>query len=115
MAHALYMDHSVKGAIVRGLRRRGLDVLTAQEDDNNEASDPQVMDRAMELERVVFAQDIDFVIEGERRQAEGIPFYGVIYAHPDKVPIGTCIEDIHILAELEDLDNLKGRVKRLPL
>ena len=114
MAHALYMDHCVNGAIFSGLRRRGLDVITAQEDNYNRAPDPDVMDRALELKRVVFSQDEDFVFEGERRQREGIPFYGVIYADQNKVSIGRCIEDIQILAELEALENLVDNVKRLP-
>ena len=115
MAHALYMDHSVNGAIVAGLRRRGVNVLTAQEDDHHEAPDSVVIDRAAELGRVVFAQDVDFLIDSDRRQRLGIHFHGVIYAHQTQVPIGRCIEDLQLLVEAEDIENLVNNVIRLPL
>ena len=115
MAHALYMDHRVNGAIVAGLRRRGVNVLTAQEDDHHEAPDSVVIDRATELGRVVFAQDVDFLIDADRRQRLGIYFHGVIYAHQTRVPIGRCIEDLQLLVEAEDIENLVNNVIRLPL
>ena len=109
------MDHSVHGAIVSGLRSQGVDVLTAREDNYHEVADPLVLDRATELDRVLFTQDEDFLIEAVSRQRGGIPFFGVIYAHQERVPIGRCIEDLHSLVELEDLENLVGRVVYLPM
>ena len=115
MAHALYMDHCVDGAIIDGLRARGIDVLTARDDDHHEVPDSLVLDRATKLERVVFTQDKDFLRDAANRQRQGIPFYGVIYAHPRRVPIGRCIEDIQLLVDVEDLTNLVGRVSYLPI
>ena len=115
MAHALYMDHCVKGATITGLRLRGVDVLTAREDAHHEVADPLVLDRATELQRVVFTQDEDFLRDAARRQEQGIPFYGVIYAHQDRVSVGRCIEDLQFIVEIEDLENLVGRVIYLPI
>lgn len=53
--------------------------------------------------------------EGTRRQREGIPFYSIIYADQHNGRIGTYIEDLHIISELEDTENLRGIVRRLPL
>lgn len=39
MAHALYMDVHVPSAVTEGLRRRGVDVLTSQEDGTRAADD----------------------------------------------------------------------------
>ena len=99
MAYALYMDTCVHSAITNGLRARGVDVLTTQEDGHTETPDPLVLDRAGELGRVVYSEDEDFVIEGVRRQRAGIPFTGVIYAHQIRVPIGRCIERLQTIAE----------------
>ena len=115
MVHALYMDHCVKGAIIAGLRLRGVDVLTAREDAHHEVADPLVLDRAMELERVVFTQDEDFLRDAARRQERGVPFYGVIYAHQDRVSVDRCIEDLQQIVEMEELENLVGRVIYLPI
>jgi predicted nuclease of predicted toxin-antitoxin system len=57
MSIALYMDHHVPRAITLGLRMRGVDVLTAFEDGASELSDPEVLDRAGALGRVLFSQD----------------------------------------------------------
>src|SRR4051794_34263836 len=75
---ALYMDVHVPAAITRALRRRGLDVLTAQEDGAARMLDPALLDRVAELGRVVFTRDTDFLAEGVRRQRAGVPFATVI-------------------------------------
>jgi hypothetical protein len=48
----LYMDVHVRWAITDGLRRRGVDVLTAQEDGGATLADPLLLDQATSLARV---------------------------------------------------------------
>ena len=55
------MDVHVPAAITRGLVLRGVDVLTAQIDDTTELEDPDLLDRATELGRVLFSQDEDLL------------------------------------------------------
>jgi len=43
--------------------------------------DPIILDRATELQRVVFTQDEDFLAIANRRQQEEVNFAGVIYSH----------------------------------
>jgi len=76
---ALYMDVHVPRPITRGLRKRGIDVLTAQEDGTARWSDPDLLDRATELARVLFSQDEDLLAEAARRQSRGVAFSGIIY------------------------------------
>jgi len=80
----LYMDHHVPRPITTGLRVRGVDVLTAAEDDAR-LPDPDLLDRASALGRVLFSRDADLLREATRRLAGGIPFLGVIYAHQLRV------------------------------
>lgn len=68
------MDVHAPLAITDALRRRGVDVLTAQEDEADQFEDPRLLDRALELDRVLFTQDEDFLREGARRQGAGEPF-----------------------------------------
>ena len=56
MSVGLYMDVHVPAAITRGLLLRGVDVLTAQIDGTTELPDPDLLDRATELGRVLFSQ-----------------------------------------------------------
>jgi Domain of unknown function (DUF5615) len=58
MSVHLYMDVHVRRAVTAGLRLRGVDVLTAQEDGNRELLDPELLGRATELGRVLFTQEM---------------------------------------------------------
>jgi Domain of unknown function (DUF5615) len=51
------MDENVPLPVTEGLRRRDVDVLTAQEDNRGGTPDPILLDRATELQRVMFTQD----------------------------------------------------------
>ena len=115
MSIALYMDHHVPRAITAGLRSRGIDVLTAFEDHTHEMDDSALLDKAGELGRVLFTRDDDLLIEATRRQRARNPFFGVIYAHQLRVPIGVCIHDLQIIAEAGEADELRNAVLFLPL
>ena len=115
MAIALYMDHQVPRVITTGLRLRGVDVITAYEDNANTLDDPALLDRAGELGRVLFTRDDDLLAEAAHRQRVGIPFGGVIYAHQLRVSVGRCIEDLEIISKLGEPDDMKNAVQYLPL
>ena len=112
---ALYLDENVEGQIVRGLRARGVDVLTAETDGYQATPDPDVLDRATSLGRVTFTRDDDFVREATRRQRSGESFGGVIYAHKLTVSSGECIADLEYLALVGDAEDFADRVYFLPL
>ncbi|HEY9849559.1 MAG TPA: DUF5615 family PIN-like protein [Leptolyngbyaceae cyanobacterium] len=115
MSLALYMDENVHRAITTGLQQRSIDVLTVQEDGLRSFPDPTILDRATELQRVLFTQDEDFLAEANRRQTEGIYFSGVIYAHKLIVSIGECVHDLEIIAKACDIEEFANRVQYLPL
>ncbi len=115
MAIALYMDAHIPRAITSGLRLRGVDVITAQEDNAANLDDPALLDRATTLRRVLFTFDDDLLAEATRLQRKGIPFTGVIFAHPLHVTIGTCVQDLEILAKAAETEDLANRVEFLPL
>ena len=54
MTVALYIDEHVPRAISVGLRLRGVDVLTAQEDGLRNTPDVVLLDRATAIGRVIF-------------------------------------------------------------
>jgi hypothetical protein len=49
MGVKLYMDAHVRWAVTQGLRLRGVDVVTAQEDGTDDWDDNDLLDRATEL------------------------------------------------------------------
>ncbi|MGK7903546.1 MAG: DUF5615 family PIN-like protein [Hormoscilla sp.] len=115
MSIALYMDEQVPKPITKGLRQRGVDVLTVQEDGRTGTSDSILLDRATGLGRVMFSQDDDFLVEANLRLAEGINFAGVIYTHQQNVSIGDCVRDLELIAKASDPEDCANRVQYLPL
>jgi len=109
------MDHNVRGPITRGLRARGVTVLTAEEDGTKTLHDPQLLDRATALGYVLFTQDEDLLAEGVRRQRSGESFGGIVYAHQLHVPIGRCIADLELIAKVLDPPDMLNRIEHLPL
>ena len=115
MPLALYMDVHVPRAMTNGLRRRGVDVMTAQEDgDAATFDDPRLMDRATALNRPLYTQDDDLLAEAHRRQTEGMSFAGVIYSHQLHSPIGRCVNDLEIIAKACEIDDLMNRIEFIP-
>jgi len=115
MAIRLYMDHNVPRAITNGLKLKGIDLITAYEDGSSQLDDSELLDRASELERVLFTRDYNLLQEATKRQRAGVPFYGIIYAHQLKISIGDCIRDLEIIAEAGDPEDLMNQVQFLPL
>ena len=115
MSLSLYMDENVPIQITEGLRLRDVDVLTVQEDGLASFPAPAVFDRAIELERLVFSEDQDFLAEAKLRQGEGINFPGVVYARQRRVSIGDCVRDLEIIAKVGHPEDFANRVQYLPL
>lgn len=115
MSVRLYMDVHVRRAVTDGLRLRGVDVLTAQEDGARELADPELLDRANALGRLLFTQDNDLLREAKARQNTGKPFAGVVYAHQLNVNVGQCIADLELIAQASDPPGWLNQTVYLPL
>lgn len=115
MTLALYMDHHVPVSIAAGLRRRGIDVLTAYEDGSHEWEDADLLDRATVLQRVPFTQDDDLLAEAARRQRNGTLFYGVIYGHQQRISVGRCVQDLELIVRICTADDVINDVLYLPI
>jgi hypothetical protein len=114
MPAALYMDVHVPMAITRALRRKGFDILTAQQDSTTRLSDPALLDRASALGRMLFSQDEDFLAEVVQRQRAGQQHATVIYAHQFQ-PIGRCVFDLEIILEAATREDTCNHLLRIPL
>jgi hypothetical protein len=115
MRVAFYMDEHVPSSITVGLLMREVDVLTAQKDGRERAPDPSVLDRAMELNRVVFSFDADMLREADRRQRLAVRFAGLVFAHPARISVGQCVRDLELVAKATEPSDLVNQVVYLPL
>jgi predicted nuclease of predicted toxin-antitoxin system len=109
------MDVHVRRAVATALRLRSIDVLTAQEDGAAEFDDELLLDRAMELRRVLVSQDEDLLREGARRLSERRQFSGMIYAHQLRITIGQMVEDLELIARATSQDEWWGKIEYLLL
>ena len=115
MTLLLYMDVHVRRPVTTGLRRRGVDVVTAQEDRTDRRHDPELLDRALAIGRVLFTQDDDLLVEAAKRQRGGQAFAGVIYAHQQNITVRQTIEDLELLAKACEPEELANRLVFMPL
>jgi len=111
----LYVDHHVRAAVTKGLRRRGIDVLTAFEDERPDAADDELLARAGELGRVIFTQDDDFLAIADDWQRTGRHFAGLIYAHQLRATVGQIVADLRLVLEVATREELCDSVLFLPL
>lgn len=109
------MDVHVPFAITQGLRDRGVDVLTAQEDGSRELPDLELLYRAGVLGRVLFSQDTDLLREANQLLRDGNEFGGLIYAHQLHITIGQAIRDLDLLANASEPTEMLNCVVYLPL
>src|SRR5262245_9664468 len=109
-----YFDENIDGPVARGLRRRGINVLTAQDDGHRQTDDRVSLDRALSLSRVMFSQDEDMVLEAVRRQRTGESFAGLVFA-PIRLPFRKYIDDLELIASVMTLAELTNMIIYLPL
>ncbi|HXI26261.1 MAG TPA: DUF5615 family PIN-like protein [Pyrinomonadaceae bacterium] len=115
MSVGLHTDVQFPLAITEQLRRRGVDVVTAQEDGARRFSDSDLLDRASQLGRVLVTQDKDLLVEGSLRQRIAGGFVGVIYVPQIGLTIGKCVEDLELMAQVTEPEEWINRVEYLPL
>ena len=115
MSIKLYMDVHIRKALTQELRLRGVDVLTAQEDGTTRIDDPELLDRATSLGRVLFTYDKDFLREAAYRQYSDISFAGIIYAHQVNVPLTQCLNDLELIAQAGEPEDLANQLIHLPI
>jgi hypothetical protein len=115
MTLQLMMDVHVRKAITVGLRLRGVDVLTAQEDHSARLEDPQLLSRSTELQRTLFSPDTDLLRVANAWQHTGQQFTGVIFAEQLGITIGQCIDDLELISKVYEPMDMANRVEFLPL
>jgi predicted nuclease of predicted toxin-antitoxin system len=103
-----YTDEHVSRAVVRGLRQRGVNVLTVGEADKLGATDDEHLTFALAEGRVIFTQDDDFL----RLAAAGQPHAGIVYA-AQGAEIGEVIRGLTLIAQVLTAEEMAGHIEFL--
>jgi hypothetical protein len=88
-----FADVHVRRAIVRGLRRRGMDVVTAQERGLDQASDEVLLATATAEGRLMLTNDEDFLAIHHAWLLAGRSHAGIVFWR-QTMPIGEAIRRI---------------------
>ena len=97
-------DENVRGTVVAGLRRVGVDIVSFQEAGRGGIPDDEQVTWAHGADRVVLTHDKDFLGITARTADHA----GVLYCHMDKYRIGDLIRAVETLAR--GLETLRSRV-----
>lgn len=103
-----YTDENVSRAIVRGLRQRGVNVISVSEANNLSLTDEEHLAFARGERRVVVTQDNDFL----RLASSGKAHAGIVYA-PQQRPIGEIIQGLVLIYLVLEAEEMMGNVEYL--
>lgn len=103
-----FTDEQVSRAVVMGLRRRSVDVLTVPEAGTLGASDAEQLQKAREEGRIIFTQDDDFL----RLAAAGATHSGIVYASQENT-VGEIIRGLMMIHQILEAEEMIGHVEYL--
>ena len=104
----IYTNESVNVFITEGLKRRGVDALSARDTLNLGLSDEEQVIYASEEKVTIFTHDTDFIRITAKWMDEGRTHHGVIYCHQKSYSIGECVRKLRMLTAVltsEDMIN----------
>lgn len=102
------MDEHVPATVTEGLRRRGVNVLTAQEAGLRSATDEEHLKWAREKNYIIFTQGADFL----RLHATGVPHQGIIYAH-QQTPVREIMRGLMLIHDILSPEDMVNHVEFL--
>jgi len=111
---AFYMDHQFNSHVTRGLRARGVDVLTAYDDGASRIADDLLLTRATHLNRILVTHDKGFLRLAAELQQSEIPFTGIAFVVQKSLNIGNAIEYLELIAHTMTAEEMLNRVERVP-
>ena len=102
------MDEHVSGAVIHGLRIRGIDVLSTKNANMMGAPDEEHLEFAEKEKRVIFTQDTDFLKLHAAKQNH----HGIVYAH-QRTPIGDVVRGLILIYEVLNVADMINHVEFL--
>ena len=103
-----YADEHIPKAVIRGLRQRGVDILTVADAASIGAEDSTHLRRACGERRVIVTQDDDFL----RLAAGGEPHAGIVYA-PQHTSVSALIHGLLLIHRVLDAEEMVDHIEFL--
>lgn len=104
MPLASLADEHIDAAIVAGLRRRHLDVVTVQELGLGGSDDAIVLAHALQVRRVILTNDVDFLTLAADCFGQGVKFAPICFWPQQQRSIGDSIRAVVRIATTYEYD-----------
>jgi hypothetical protein len=114
MPHCVLLDVHVPIAVAESLRRRGIDVMTAQDAGFALLNDEALLQQAADQARVLVTQDADFLEIVSRWNREGRECCGVVFARQG-IAVGVFLESLELCLYGLSEEELRNQVVFVPL
>jgi Domain of unknown function (DUF5615) len=109
----IYADENVDIRVVQGLRRRGIEVTSALEEEKIGATDDEHFVHAASLGSVIFTHDPDFIEIASQKSQRSERHEGIIFAAMHRLPLGECIRRLALYAEVVTAEEMVNRIEFL--
>ena len=109
----IYADENVEEAIIQGLRRRNIEVVSVRERGYVGKDDEFHLQRAKQLGAVVLTHDADFLALAHQWRSDGHEHHGILYAHSQNISIGECIRRVELLVHVLTERDMKNHIEFL--
>lgn len=113
MSLRFFFDECSDEDVARGLRRRGVDVVTASELRRKELSDASQLAFALRTGRVIYTVDPHFLVIVAKWIEEGTAFPGIVYHPQGKLTKGEAIRAFLLLNEVYNPADMENRIEFL--
>lgn len=104
----IYADENIERSVIEGLRRRGIEVISAGELEYYGKPDEFHIRKASEMKAVILTHDNDFLMIAER-----IDHSGIIFSHSRNVSIGQCIRGVELIVNVLSDKDIKNHIEFL--
>ncbi len=109
----IYADENINYKIVKGLRRRGVEIVTVQELHKWAVDDEEQLEYAKSMGTCLFTHDDDLLKVAKKWRNQGKIHNGIIYVHQQKLRVSETIRKLKLLVETVSLEEMKNHIEFL--
>lgn len=109
----IYADENVEEAIVKGLRRRGVEIGSARELGHVGKNDEFLLQHAKQTGAVILTHDADLLSIAHRWSKDDREYHGILYSHIQDLSIGECIRRVDLVVHLLTEEDMKNHIEFL--
>ena len=99
--------------VAEGLLRRGVEAVSAYDEDQTGISDQAQLAHARTLGAVLFTHDADLIEIAAEINRQGNEHCGVIFVEMHRLTLGECIRRLALYAEVVAADEMVNRIEFL--